>query len=169
MSLILELLGSAGFGSLLGGVFGWLNKKEERAVMQMKLNHEKSMIEAKTASQIQLGKLSIEEAEVVGRLAVEKADALTFKSSQKTGEVGEAVKAFIRPMILLILMYQTYLILDALEKLTGGLTSLSEADILALYKIVILMITGLTSMAVSWYFAQRSSKQFDKLVDKWIK
>ena len=33
---ILSILGSAGFGSVVGGVFGWLGKREERANMKMK-------------------------------------------------------------------------------------------------------------------------------------
>lgn len=39
------------------------------------------------------------------------------------------------------------------------------ADVVDLYRIMILSITGLTSVAVGWYFAQRTSKQFDKLLD----
>lgn len=166
--MILELLGSAGFGSLLGALFGWLNKKEESQTLKMKLDHERAMIEANTKSQIELSKMSIEEAKVVGQLAVDKTEAQAFSTSQKSSGIGEAIKAFIRPAILAVLMYQTYLILDALETLTGGLSSLPVSDIMALYKIVILMVTGLTATAVSWYFAQRSSKQFDKLVDKWL-
>jgi len=166
--MILELLGSAGFGSVLGALFGWLNKKEESQTLKMKLEHERAMIEANTKSQIELGKMSIEEAKVVGQLAVDKKEALAFSNSQKTTAWGETIKSFIRPLILGVLMYQTYLILTSLEELTGGLATLPQTEVIALYKIVILMITGLTATAVSWYFAQRSSKQFDKLVDKWL-
>jgi hypothetical protein len=166
MAMILELLGSAGFGTLLGGVFAYLGKREERAAMQMKFDHEKGMIEAQTNASIQMAKMSIEEAEVLGKLTVEKEESKAFSVSQKSSGIGESVKAFIRPVILFILMYQTYLIFKSLKELTGGLVSLPEADIVGLYKIVILMITGLTATAVSWYFAQRSSKQFDKLVEQ---
>jgi hypothetical protein len=64
-------------------------------------------------------------------------------------------------------MWQTYQVHNSLEALTGGVGGLSSDDVMALYKVVVLMITGLTCTAVSWYFAARSSKQFDKLLDKW--
>ena len=166
--MILELLGSAGFGSLLGAIFGFLNKREERATLQMKLDHEKNMVEANTNASIKLSQLSIDEAKVSGQLAVEKSETLAFRDSQKSkSSIAGTLKSIIRPAILAVLMYQTYLILESLEKLTGGLASLPQSEIIALYKIVILMVTGLTATAVSWYFAARSSKQFDKLLDKW--
>jgi hypothetical protein len=165
--MILELLGSAGFGSLLGGLFNYLNKKEERATLQMNLSHEKNMVEAKTNASIKLAEMNIEQAKVTGDLAVEKTEVLGFRESLKTkSTVSEIIKSFIRPAILAVLMYQTYLIFSSLETLTGGLETLPESDVIGLYKIVILMITGVTSMAVTWYFGQRSSKQFDKLVDQ---
>jgi len=52
-----------------------------------------------------------------------------------------------------------------LEKISGGLSRMPVADVVDLYRIMILSITGLTSVAVGWYFAQRTSKQFDKLLD----
>ena len=165
--MLLDILGSAGFGSIVGGIFGWLSKREERANMQMKFDYEINMVKAKTQAAIETAKLTIKQAETAGKLAVEKVEAQAFASSQKTNSFGEAVKSLIRPVILGLLMWQTYKILSALESLTGGLESMPEDEILALYRIVILSITGLTSTAVGWYFAQRTSKQFDRLIDKW--
>ena len=165
--MLLEIIGSAGFGSVVGGIFGWLGKREERANMQMKYDHDLSMLEAKTNATIEVAKMGIEEAETAGKLLVEKLDAKAFVASQKTTPFGEAVKSVIRPLILGVLMYQTYVIHNSLEQLTGGIGGLAPSDVLELYKIVVLSIIGLTSTAVGWYYATRSSKQFDKLVDKW--
>lgn len=165
MGAIMDILQSAGFGSLLGGIFGWLSKREERENMKLKYDFQISMLEAKTNATIEVAKMGIEEAKTAGALLVEKVEAQAFKESQKTSAIGATIKAIVRPAILAVLLYQTYIILNSLEELTGGLGSLPPADVVDLYKITILSIIALTSMAVGWYFAARTSKQFDKLLE----
>lgn len=165
---LLDVLGSAGLGTIVGGVFGWLGKREERANMKMKFDHDVNMLNAKTDAAIEIAKIGIEEAKNAGRLLVEKIEASAFETSQKsTGKFSDTVKSMIRPIILGLLMYQTYMIIQSLETLTGGLTAFKPEEILGLYRIVVLSVTGLTATAVGWYFAARSSKQFDKLLEKW--
>lgn len=164
----LDILGSAGFGSVIGGLFGWLGKREERANMKMKYDHDVNMVTARTDAAIQTAKIGIETAKIVGMLAVEKIEATAFEQSQKsTSGIGDILKSFIRPLILGALLWQTYQVMTALETFTGGLESLPEEELLGLYRIVVLSITGLTATAVGWYFAARTSKQFDKLLDRW--
>jgi hypothetical protein len=166
---ILEILGSAGFGSLIGGVFGFLSKIEERKNLAIKMAHELSMLTAKTKAQVELVNAGIEEAKVVGTLAIEKSEADAFKLSQVSSGFGGTIKACVRPVILGVLLYQTWLIFTSLDKLTGGLEALTSSDVIGLYKIVVLSITGLTATAVGWYFASRTSKQFDVLVNRVMK
>jgi len=165
--MILDILGSAGFGTIIGGVFGFLGKREERKLLSEKNDHALSMVKAKTDAAIAVAKISIEEAKVAGELMVEKIEAQAFTASQTSSSpFADTVKSFVRPVILALLMYQTYKILSSLEVLTGGLETLPSIEIIGLYKVVILSVTGLTSTAVGWYFATRSSKQFDKLLDR---
>lgn len=165
---ILSILGSAGFGSVVGGIFGWLGKREERASMQMKYDHDVSMLKAQTEATVEAAKLGIETAKVAGSLAVEKIEASAFRDSQVTkSSWAEGIKSLIRPAILGMLLWQTYGILVSLEEITGGLVNMPQEDVLGLYRIVVLSVTGLTATAVGWYFAARSSKQFDKLLDRW--
>jgi len=166
--MILEVLGSAGFGSLIGGVFGWLGKKQETENIQMKLNHELDMVTAKTDATIAIANINMEQAKQAGQLLVEQIDAKAFHESQKpTSKFAEAIKSLVRPIITFAMMYQTYLIYSSLDSLTGGLESLSSEDKAMLFKVLILSITGLTSTVVSWWFASRGSKQFDKIMDRW--
>ncbi|MBL4699788.1 MAG: hypothetical protein JKX85_00885 [Phycisphaeraceae bacterium] len=165
---LLDVLGSAGFGAVTGGLFGWLGKREERENMKMKFGHDLAMLNAKTDATIEIAKMGIEEAKNAGALLVEKIEAAAFEVSQKsTSKFSDTVKSMIRPVILGVLMYQTYSILGALEQLTGGLSAFKPEEVLGLYRIVVLSVTGLTATAVGWYFAARSSKQFDKLLEKW--
>lgn len=168
MDWLLDIFGSAGFGAITGGLFGWLGKREERENMKMKFDHDLNMLNAKTDATIEIAKMGIEEARTAGALAVEKLEAKAFEVSQRTtSKFSEIAKSLIRPLILAVLMYQTYMILDSLETLTGGLEAFKPEEVLGLYRIVVLSITGLTATAVGWYFAARSSKQFDKLLEKW--
>lgn len=165
---IIELISSAGFSGVLGGVFGWLTKREERANIALKLEHEVAMLKAKTDASVKLAEMELNKEEVLAKLETEKMDAEAFNESQKTSTTfSENIKAIIRPLILVVLLYQTYLIFSTLETFIGGLESIPVSDLTSLYKTMILSITSLTSLAVGWYFSARTSKQFDKILDKW--
>lgn len=165
--MLLELLGSTAFGAITGGFFGWLTKREERESLKLKLDHEVSMVTAKTDAQVAISKMNIEEAQVAGALLVDKVEAQAFKESQKPrGVISETIKSVIRPLILGLLMWQSYAIIQSLDAIAGGLENIPETEVIMLYKIVVISIISLTSTAVGWYFSTRTSKQFDKLVDK---
>lgn len=166
MDFLIDIFSSAGFGSILGVIGGFFQKREERKLVEIKNKHQLAMLKAKTDATVEVAKMGIEEAKVAGSLLVDKIEAKAFEASQKTtSKIAEIMKAFIRPIILSVLMYQTYLILISLEELTGGLSGLESSEVIGLYKIVVLSITALTSTAVAWYFASRSSKQFDKMLE----
>lgn len=165
--MILDILSSAGVGTIIGGIFGFLGKREERKLIGEKNAHSLNMLKAKTDAMIETAKMGIETAKVAGELMVEKIDAQAFGKSQETkAPISEILKSMVRPIILGLLMYQTYKILSALEDLTGGLATIPASELIALYKVVVLSVTGLTATAVGWYFATRSSKQFDKILDR---
>lgn len=165
MDFLLDVINSTGLGAIVGGIFGWLGKKEERRNIKMKLDHDLNMIKAKTDHAVSIAKMTMEQAEVAGRLAVEKVEASAFKESQKTSSKwAENIKSMIRPIILSILFYHVYRILSELLPMIPSMTLEEKQELL---KISIVSILGLTSTAVGWYYAARSSKQFDKLIDKW--
>jgi len=165
--MILDILGSAGFGTIIGGIFGWMGKREERKLISEKNSHALNMVKAKTDAAVAIARIGIEEAKMAGEMLVEKIEAQAFTNSQTSSSpFADTVKSFVRPVILALLMYQTYKILASREILTGGLESIPSFEIVGLYKVVILSVTGLTSTAVGWYFATRSSKQFDRLLER---
>ena len=166
MEFLFDIFSSAGFGTLLGGVFGWLGKREERENLKLKMEHERAMIEARTKSQVQIAQAQIEQAKVAGELAVDQVEATAFaKSQQSISAFAEVLKSLVRPVVLGLLLWQTYIIHQNIDKIVDGLTSLTESEVLGIYKMMVLSILSLTSTAVGWYFAQRTSKQFDKLLD----
>jgi len=135
------IMASSGFGSVIGGVFGWLNRKEDRKDRESERAHEQKMVELKSTAD------------------ANAADSRSFEESQKTkSSFGDAVKSAVRPLITAALLYQSYVILVSLEALTGGLRALSPDLTLDLYRDIVLNVISLTATCVSWWFASRPSK-----------
>ncbi len=170
---LMELFGSTVFGGLLGGVFGLLTKWQENKTLELKQNHEVTMIKAQTDAQIQLADKRIEGAQVEGELKVEAIEAEAFKESQtdtkgKWGWIGATAKGIMRPLITACMVYMTYQIVEDLDTLVNGLDSIPEPELIGLYKIVLLQILGLTGVCVGWWFSARPSKQFEKLLGRYM-
>ena len=137
-----SIFGSAGFGSVVGGVFGWLNRKEERKELANQREFELKRISAAANADQQAS------------------DARSFEESQKTvSALGGAIKSAVRPLITGVLLWQTYIILTSLEQITGGIINMPEGEALQLYREITLNIISLTATSVSWWFASRPSNK----------
>ena len=136
------ILASSGAGSIIGGVFALLNRKEERRQRESDQ------------------KFNLDFARLNGNIALETQDAIAFTESQKTvSKFGGAVKSTIRPIITFILLSQSYIILTNLETITGGIESLPVDVSMQLYRDVVLNIISLTATSVSWWFAARGTSK----------
>lgn len=139
---LVNVLASSGAGSIIGGVFGLLGRKEER--------------KAKEADY----RFKLESMRLGGDIAIETADAEAFKESQKTlSKFGDAVKSAVRPLITGVLLWQVYIILTSLEAITGGLEALPVELSIELYRDIVLNIISLTATAVNWWFAARGTSK----------
>lgn len=165
--MILDILGSAGFGTAIGALFGWLNKREERENMKLQYDHQVNLIKANTDAAVSLAAIKIDEIKAQTTKLMEEWDARAFeRSQQSSGAFSEAMKAIVRPAILALLMYQTYLILSSLDAMVGGIAGLPAEDVVSLFRTAVLSILSLTSTAVGWYYGTRTSKQFDKMMNE---
>lgn len=165
---ILDLFASAGFGSLLGAVIGHMNKREDRATLKLTQDHEIEKLKAKTQSDLQLADKQLLAHQVKGELKVEHEEVKAFSVSQITTPFGEAIRAIVRPLITLCLLYISYQLLNSISTLVNGLESLNQTELMGLYKIVILQIFGLTGVCIGWWFSTRTSKGYDKLIGKYM-
>jgi hypothetical protein len=136
------ILASSGAGSIIGGVFSWLNRKEEAKERANEREFKIAMVGANASAE-----------EMV-------AEARAFEESQKTvSSVGGAIKSAIRPLITGVLMYQTYVILTGLESIVGGIETLDDGEALQLYRDIVLNIISLTATSVSWWFGARPTNR----------
>jgi hypothetical protein len=136
------ILASSGAGSIIGGVFGLLGRKEERKARESDYQ------------------FKLDSARLGGDIAIESADARSFEESQKTkSKLGDALKSAFRPIITSFLLYQCYIILTSLEQVTGGMASLPPELASELYRDIVLNIISLTATAVNWWFAARGTSK----------
>lgn len=135
---LLSVLGSSFAGSAIGGLFGWLNRREDNKTKARDQDHEFRMVSANANANQQTS------------------EARAFEESQKTkSALGDVIKSAVRPLITGLLMFMVYRIVVNLETLTGGLESLPEDMTLQLYREIILNLISLTATAINWWFASR--------------
>jgi len=138
LEALMTIMSSSGVGAIVGGMFGWLNRREDRKARQADQEYELKRISSQS------------NADVTGL------EAQAFTESQKTiSKFADAVKSAVRPVITGALLYMVWGILQELERLTGGITSLPATEAAALYRDITLNIISLTATAVSWWFASR--------------
>lgn len=138
LEALMTIMSSSGVGAITGGIFGWLNRREDRKARQADQEYE------------------IKRIGVQSNADVTASEAKAFTESQKTiSKFADAVKSAVRPVITGALLYMVWGILQALEEITGGIASLPATEAAALYRDITLNIISLTATAVSWWFASR--------------
>ena len=163
---LLDLFSNSGFGALIGAVGGYFQKKEERALFKEQCAHALSMLNAKTAATLQLADKEIEGRKVDGILAVEKVEAESFKESVSAAN-GEYkwVRPFISIYLIVLTTYISWYVFDLAETVEV----FTSAEVVGLVKLVVLQVLLLTSVAIGWWFAARTSKGFTEMMNKVIK
>lgn len=168
LEMIIAAVSSSGFGAILGAVNGFLQRLEERKNLSLRFEHEQKMAQIDAEQAKAEHEMGIEAAEIDNQLQIDllgaEAEASAFTASQADSDFGAMIKACVRPVVLLYLLTLTTIIGVGLYSLVDGLETLQEGTIVDLFKSCVYMVLSLTSMAVSWYFAQRPSKHFDQML-----
>ena len=184
LSAILSILGSSSFGSILGGVFAFLNRKADMQAKKLDLEHEarrwghelavkdKDIEYAKMEAQgrkdvaIVEGEAAMETARFQAIAAVQAAEAVTAEELKAAGKMrwllvlGMAFNRFIRPMATVILasaaIVVNLLLMNKLAESWPGLTTAQQYDA-AMQAFA--WITGQASAALGYWFVARGSSK----------
>lgn len=167
---LIAILSSSGLGGLIGGFFGWLNRKEERKDKELEFTHQIQMAnlalqEAGLMNQHQLdiAKSRLDETKVKGEQEVEKTDANTFGESVKQSfkvigiKFVDAIRFLVRPVITVYLLVHVSILAYHISALVGGLEALPMDELMYLYRYVIAQSFFLATTAVTWWFSSRKS------------
>ena len=162
MDFLLTLVSSTGFGSMLGMVGGIFQKYQELKLVALQNDFKLNMLKATTDAKLQLADKQIEATEVQGEVDVNKVDAEAFKESMKLAKDHGWVRPFLTVYLVGLATYITYLVWG----MADGLKGLPPQMVLQLVQIVTLQVLVLASIAVGWWFANRTSKGFTELMNK---
>ena len=164
MSAILSILGSGAFGSALGSLFQWLNRKAEIKAKEAEFKHDEAMAALKNQQDLALADKAREQVIAAGEQAVAKVEADAFVESQKaTGiPLGEMLKSWVRTGIVCYLLVLATFLAAKVGRLVGGLDSLDPSVLMPLYADIICQVFFLVNLAVSWYFGARGTSSSKK-------
>ena len=184
ISAIIALLGSSAFGSIIGGVFGILNKRNDLEVKKLDLQQEQSrwahdvvmrekdlqMLAAEAAARKDVAIVeadgAIEAARMVAIGQAHAADTLTASELNAAGKwrgllVGiHGLNRVVRPLLTLIVcgtaLYINWLLLDAVVVAWPAMDSTQRYD---LGVQAFAWLTGQASAVIGYWFVSRGSSK----------
>lgn len=175
ISGILALLGSSAVGTLLGGIFAFLNKKADLDIRKMELAHELTKLdkELEYAKQEAISKHdvavveadgSIETARMAAIAATVAADAITAADIKAAGSWGwvlifaAGLNRAVRPIMTIVLAGTAiYLNIELITKLTSFWTSLTPLQQLDTSMQAFAWITGQAGVVIGYWFVSRGT------------
>jgi hypothetical protein len=182
ITAILSLLGSSAFGSIIGGIFAFLNKKSDLETKRLELEHERNKwahdlqvkdkdldyarIEAQGRKEVAIveGDYAAEVARMgaIGQsFEADKLDAATLKEAGKLKGwliMGKSAQAWIRPVLTVVLTSAAiYLNWVLIAKLTEQWPALDKAQQFEMGMQAFAWITGQASAALGYWFVSRGT------------
>jgi hypothetical protein len=182
IAALLSILGSSAVGSILGGIFAFLNKKSDLDARRLDLDHEKAKwahdlvvkdkdleyirIEAQGRKDVAIveGGYSAEVARMQAIGIAQQADQITADEIRAAGTwgwmlvIGAALKSWIRPLTTVVLtsaaIYINWLLID---KLAGNWTFMSQAQQYDASMQAFAWISGQAAACLSYWFISRGT------------
>jgi hypothetical protein len=181
---LISLLGSSAVGSILGGIFGWLNRKSDMEMKRLEFEHERakwandSLMRDKDIAYAKVeaeGRkdVAVAEAEGVATAAqmtaiaeAQKADQITAEDIKAAGAWGWlvalalALNKFVRPVLTVILCYSAIKVnWMVIEFFTNGWTTMTESQQYDAGMQAFAWVTGQASAVIGYWFVSRGRIQ----------
>ena len=182
--MLLEFLGSSVFGTALGGLFAWLNKRNEIEVKKLDnaleekrwaanlasrdKDIEYAKVEAAGAKDVAIveGESQVEAARMTALAAAQAADKVTADELREAGGwrwllvLSSAMNKWVRPVATVVLTYYALkLSLSLSDRLVGDWSSLNVTQRYDLVHEALLWVTTSASAALGYWFMARGSSK----------
>jgi hypothetical protein len=182
LSAILSILGSSAFGSILGGVFAFLNRKTDLQAKKLDLEHEArrwghelavkdkdleyAKLEAQGRKEVAIveGEAAMETSRFQAIAAVQAAETVSAEELKAAGKLrwllvlGMAFNRWVRPIATVVLAGAAISInLLLVEKLTEGWPTLTPEQRFDSAMQAFAWLTGQASAALGYWFVARGS------------
>jgi predicted DNA binding protein len=181
---LIALLGSSAFGSIIGGAFAWLNKKNDLQIKAMEIEQENKRLahelaskrldmeliqaEAKGKAEVAVieGNTSIETARMAAIAEAQKADALSSGVVKEAGWwkwvliIPEGLRRLVRPVLTILLTTGALMITNSIMmKLENGWSDFTPTQRYELVIQAISWVMAQASAAISYWFVSRGSSE----------
>lgn len=174
---LLSLLGSSAVGSLLGGIFAFLNRKTDVDLKKLEFEHDLALrrFDLETAQAEAAGKLQVAVVEADGMVEsarmtaigqshmADKIDAAEIQAAGKLGwmlVLASALRSFIRPAMTLVLvgaaLYLNWVLIERLALTWPTLTPDQQYDA-AMQAFA--WVTGQASAVLGYWFVSRGASK----------
>ena len=173
LAIILGILGSGGFGSLVGLVGGYFNRRldlegkkvdledhaAQRAHELLKMEADRKYMESEYAQKIQVASIEADAAvEVAGYGAMEK--SYGFASTTPADGIVDKFSKSIRPLLTLLFLLFTVVIFSKIQALVDVLGPAMQTDkVVELYFMIIQWVIFQAGVSIGWWFAMRPGRQ----------
>lgn len=163
MTALLSFLGSGAFGSIVGAMFAWLNKRAEIVAQKNKFEHDRDMAKLANDQALAVADKARAQTREVGEQAVAGEEAKAFTASQIAANQKpetawmEVIMGCVRPLITLYLLVLGTLLASEISGLVGGLNAFDQKELFGLYAGVIDQVFFLLNLTISWWFGARGS------------
>lgn len=168
LTTILGILGSAGFGSVLGIFGSWITRAEERKDRKLQFEHELKITELDLRSQeleqkhqLAIADKQIDLAEAESKIETARGELSAFADSLKIGSAKSGVKwvdafnGLMRPFITIFLLGVSIWITYNVFSMVEGFESLGQQEAVEMFKYIIYSLISMTSTAVFWWYGKR--------------
>lgn len=184
ISAILSLLGSSAVGSILGGVFAWLNRKTDLEARRLEFEHERSkwthdlavrdkdlaIAQAESKGRLDVavveGDATVEAARMSAIAAAQAADRVTAEELKAAGGMrwllvlASALNKFVRPVATVVLAGAAIMLNMALiDKLTAGWATLTPTQQYDAAMQAFAWMTGQAAAVLGYWFVARGSSR----------
>jgi len=181
LETVLGIASSAGLGSIVGVVGGWLTKRENRKADAQRQAHDLALAnidlqqdrmsqdhalaladKGMESSQLE-GQIAVDIAKAEGAVSIDKIEAEAFASSvaiqtKMTGILFvDGIRYLMRPVITVYLLIATTYFMYSTHDTVDGLASIPVDDLYTLYANMINQLLFLTITSVSWWFMSRGT------------
>ena len=165
LALLLSLLSSAGFGSIIGLAGGIINrfidikaKAGEREFELQKLDKERDYMKEEYNARNQIATIE-GEARVESSAYAAMADSYKFAAPTSSNDLVDKSTRIIRPLLTVCFFIFTCIVFGYVTSLIIDLkASLTPAEILTLWKQIIEWIFFQAGVSIGWWFAMRPGK-----------
>ena len=165
LAILLSLLSSAGFGSILGLAGGIINrfidikaKAGEREFELLKLDKERDYMKEEYAARNQIATIE-GEARVEANAYTAMAESYKFAAPTSSNDAVDKITRTIRPILTVLFFLFTCIVFGYVTFLIGDIkTSFDPNEILTIWKQIIEWVFFQAGVSIGWWFAMRPGK-----------